>query len=189
MNIFERFLLSREVTLKEGEITLDRQRIAMFPVGLVGECALAPEQGSEQARILYESMKKGQIEFSRAIGKEYLFDSKTFLDRWIKYCEFAGWGIVTYQLVEKDGRHGFLYVKNLPMHQYLRSKGINKPSDVLFEGLIAGSISGTFRIDVDVIETKCICSGNDVCVYYWGPKKDLKEKFPGEMQKRFGDWE
>lgn len=186
MNVFEKFSLSREIAMREGEIVLDQQRILMFPVEFLGTYAFNLRDKPEQAYKLYEAMKKGQIAFSIAIGKAYLLDYKTFLDRWIKYCEFAGWGIVTYQLIENDGKYGFLQIKNLPMHQYLKAKGVTEPFDVLFEGLIAGSASGTFKANLDVVETQCVCSGNDVCVYYWGTKDQLLEKFPNISSKRFG---
>lgn len=187
MNVFDKFLLSREVVIKEGKITMDNQRIIIFPVNFIGLYSMRLKDSPEKSRELYECMKRGMTEFSKPVGKEYLLTSKDFLDRWVKYCAFGGWGIVEYRLLENDGRTGYLHIRNMPMHMYLKKKGVKEPSDALFEGLIAGSASGTFRMDIDVLETKCICSGNDVCVYDWGKREYLMEKFPEIAAKRFGD--
>ncbi len=189
MNIFEKFSLAKEVNIEPGKITMDKQRIVILPVNFVGMLSIDINNTPRKARELYGCMKKGMAEFSRPLGKEYMLTPKDFLDRWVKYCAFGGWGLVKYQLLDENGKRGFMNIKDLPMHDYLKNKGIKEPSDFIFEGLIAGSASGTFNMDIDVIETKCICSGNDVCVYYWGSKKELFENFPELAAKRFGDIE
>lgn len=187
MNIFEKFSLSREVVMKEGEIVMDKQRMTLLPVNFIGLYSLSLKDELNEAKNLYNSMKSGVFKFSIPLGKEYLLTYKDFLDRWVKYSAFGGWGIVSYQLVDKENNYGFLKIKDMPLHMYLKSKGLKSASDVIFEGLIAGSLSSTFKADVDVIETKCVCSGNDTCVYYWGSLAYLRQKFPDMVSKRFGD--
>ncbi|MDE1851358.1 MAG: 4-vinyl reductase [Candidatus Micrarchaeota archaeon] len=179
MNIFERLLLSREVTLREGEITLDNQRVLMFPVNFIASYTLKLANNEAEGRKLYEIMKKGMYDFSIPIGKEYGLSYKDFLDRWIKYNAFAGWGMVEYKVIDADAAHGFLTYKNLTLHLYLKSKDVRKHSDRLLEGIIAGALSSTFKVDIDAVETQCVCSGNDVCVFHWGPKDYLRKEFPG----------
>lgn len=186
MNIFEEFSVAREVELKEGKMTVDKQRTIFLPTNFMGMYSLNIKDNSKQPMELYESIKNGMINTSKVVGKEYMLSYKDFLDRWVKYCAFGGWGMVNYQLIEKEGI-GLLNIKNLPMHMYLKNREIGEFPNVIFEGIIAGSLSGTFNLDIDVIEVKCICSGNDMCVYYWGPRKYLIEKFPEITSKRFGD--
>jgi len=186
INLFELFSVSRQVIISEGEITINKQPAAIFPINAMGAYILNLKQDRKKERRLYESVKKGMVEFSVSLGEEYQLTSKIFLDRWIKYCGFAGWGIVSYKVIEEENC-GILYIKDLPLHNYLRDNGVKEPSDPLFEGFIAGSASGTFRADIDVIETECVCSGSDKCVYYWGPKAYLKERFPDMAKKLFGD--
>ncbi|MDE1823187.1 MAG: 4-vinyl reductase [Candidatus Micrarchaeota archaeon] len=183
MNIFERFLLSREVTVREGEITLDQQRVIMLPVNFIASYTLKLANDKAEGRKLYEAMKKGMFAFSIPLGKAYGLSYKDFLDRWIKYNAFAGWGIVEYQLIETDTTRGFLTYKNLTLHLYLKGKGITEHSDRLLEGIIAGALSSTFKVDIDAVETKCVCSGNDVCVFYWGPRSYLRKEFPELISK------
>lgn len=180
------FSVSRQVIIEEGEITLNKQPVAIFPVNFLGEYVLKLKGNAKEERRLYESVKKGMIEFSVSLGEEYQLTSRIFLDRWIKYCGFAGWGKVSYKVVEEENC-GILYIDNLPLHRYLRDRGAKEPSDPLFEGFIAGSASGTFKVDIDVVETECICSGGSRCVYYWGPKEYLKEKFPGLSGRFLGE--
>ena len=186
INLFELFSVSRQVVIEEGEITLNKQPVAIFPVSFLGDYILNLKGDIREERQLYESVKKGMVEFSVSLGEEYQLTSRIFLDRWIKYCGFAGWGKVSYKIGEKENC-GILSIAGLPLHKYLKDKGVRVPSDPLFEGFIAGSASGTFKSDIDVIETECICSGSDVCIYYWGPKEYLKEKFPDRYEKLFGE--
>lgn len=181
MNIFEKFLLSREVTMKEGEITLDRQRVLMFPVNFIASYTLKLANNEQEGKKLYEIMKKGMYDFSVPLGKEYGLSYKDFLDRWVKYNAFAGWGIVEYRVVNPEAARGFLTYKNLTLHMYLKSKGVKKHSDRLLEGIIAGALSSTFKVDIDVVETQCVCSGSDLCVFHWGPRSYLEEEFPELM--------
>lgn len=187
MNMFERFSLSREMSIKDGEIILDGQRLTILPVSFVGRYLLYLKNKEDQAKRIYEIMKNGFIEYSTSLGKEYQLSYRDFLDRWVKYCDVGGWGIVKYQLVEKEDNYGFLHIKNLPLHIYLKNKGMKEPSDPIWEGLIAGALRSTFKIEIDVIEVSCICSGSDVCIFYWGPKEYLKSKFPEITSKRFGE--
>jgi|GEM_PF-4163608 hypothetical protein len=190
MNMFEKFSLSKEVSIKEGEIILDSARLSMLPISFVGNYLLKLKEDQVQARKLYKVMKQSFVVGDAVpLGKEYHLTYKDFLDRWVKYCDFGGWGIVKYQLVEKEGSYGFLHIKNLPSHLYLKNKGVKELSDPLWEGLIAGSLTSTFNVDIDVVEVNCICSGNDVCVYYWGSIEYLKKKFPEIVSKRFSDIE
>ena len=186
MNVFEEFMTLREVVIDKGKITMDRQRIILLPVNFLGRYSIKLAQNPEIARKLYDAMKKGMIEYSQPLGKEYALTYRDFLDRWVKYCAFGGWGLVEYELVENEKNFGYLRVRNLPLHLYLKQMGVKEPSDVIFEGLIAGSASGTFRTDIDVIEVKCVCSGDTECIYYWGSRDYLREKFPEMSEKRFG---
>ncbi|MDE1865616.1 MAG: hypothetical protein KGH94_03200 [Candidatus Micrarchaeota archaeon] len=188
MNIVDKFMLSREVVIKEGEIKMDKQRVIILPIDFIGLYTLK-FNNKQLAPKLYESMKSGMIDYSVPIGKEYGLSYRDYLDRWVKYCAFGGWGIVSYKLVETDGiPHGIVEIKGLPLHMYLKSKGITEASsDPLFDGLIAGSLSTTFKTNIDIIEAKCICAGDESCIYYWGNKEYLIKNFPRLAAKRFGD--
>ena len=186
MNIFEKFSISREIIINEGEISLDKQRIVFLPVPFVGLTLIKLKNNYSEMQKIYENMKKGAIDWAIPLGKEYGLAYKDFLDRWIKYTAFGGWGITEYQLIEKDKSYGFLRIKNLSLHIYLKSKGIKEPSDVIFESLTAGSLSGSFNVNIDVIEVECICAGDEFCVFYWGPRDYLINKFPEIAKKRFG---
>lgn len=187
MNIFEEFSLSRELTIKEGEIMMDLQRIVIFPTSFIGQYVLKIKDDKQKSQLLYECMKAGMIKYSKPLGKEYALSYRDFLDRWIKYCAFGGWGLVKYQIIEEQKNYGVLTIKNMPLHLYLKNKGVHEPVDPLFDGLIAGSLSGTFNTNIEVIETKCVCSGNEECVYYWGTKEYLRERFPELISKKLGD--
>ncbi|MGI0100200.1 MAG: hypothetical protein ACREBH_00530 [Candidatus Micrarchaeaceae archaeon] len=183
MNVFDEFALFKEVTLQDGVITLDQQRVLMFPVGFIASYTNRLSKDSVQARRLYDVMKNGMFDFSIPLGKAYSLSYKDFLDRWKKYNAFAGWGIVEYKIIEVDQGYGMLTYKNLSPHLYLKSKGVKEHADPLLEGIIAGALSSTFKIDLDALETKCVCAGNDVCVFYWGKKSYLNKKFPDLMAK------
>jgi predicted hydrocarbon binding protein len=188
MNIFERFMLSREVLIKEGEITMDSQRVVILPVNFLGNYTLKYNNEND-AKGIYEIMKRGMIDYSVPIGKKYALAYRDYLDRWVKYCAFGGWGIVTYRVVETEGKipNGVVEIKELPLHKYLKNKGISEASsDPLFDGLIAGSLSTTFNKNIDILEVKCICAGDSSCVYYWGSKEHLTSTFPKIASKRFG---
>lgn len=187
MNIFEKFSLSREVIMKEGEIKMDDQRMTLLPINFVGIYSLTLKNDPHKARNFYNCMKKGMANFSIPLGKEFHLTYKGFMERWAKYAAFGGWGVVEYELIDNEKNYGFLKVKGLPLHVYLKNKGLRSASDVIFEGLIAGSLSSTFKADLDVIETECICSGKDACVYYWGSKEYLTKKFPDIASQKFGD--
>ncbi len=187
MNIFEKFSLSREVIFKEGEITLDKQRVMMIPLNFIMDYSLKIKNNPREARKFYDTIKNGMMTFSMPLGKEYGLSYRDFLDRWVKYTAFAGWGIVKYEAIDTDTNTGFLTIKDFSLDLYLKGRGVKEPSDRLMEAMIAGSLSATFKTDIDVIEAKCICSGNDVCVYHWGPRSYLAKKFPDIVSKRFGD--
>lgn len=186
MNVFEQLSLFKEVSITEGRITLDKQRVALFPTNFIASYLIGLKDNSGESQKLYNSMKEGMRQFSVSLGKEYGLTSTDFLSRWVKYCTFTGWGIAEYKLLDENGRSGFLHVKGSPLHIELRRRGIKGPIDSLFEGLLAGSASGSFNTDIDVVETRCLCSGSDVCVYNWGSKKELDEKFPNIRPRGWG---
>lgn len=187
MNIFEKFSMSREVTIKEGEITLDKQRMMILPVNFVAKYSLKQRSNAKTNAAFYNAIKKGMIEFSKPLGVEYSLSYKDFLDRWVKYTAFAGWGNVEYKVIDPNAMRGLLNIRNFPLHLHLKEMGVKESSDPLMEAMIAGSLSGTFRTDIDVVETKCICSGNDACVYYWGPREALEKEFPDIVSKHIGN--
>ncbi len=187
MNIFEKLSISREIIINEGEIALDKQRIVFLPVPFIGLLLIKLKQNISQKQKIYKTMKSGAAEWAVPLGKQYGLAYKDFLDRWIKYTAFGGWGLTEYQLIEEDKGRGFLRIKDLSLHKYLKKKGINEPSDFIFESITAGSLSGSFNLDIDVLEVKCICAGDDFCVFYWGPRSYLIQKFPKLALDRFGD--
>lgn len=184
MNLFDKFSISREVIIKEGEIILDEQKMQMLPVNFISMYQLKLKDAPDKMIRLYQTMKEGMVKYSGPLGKAYALSYKDFLDRWIKYTTFGGWGIAEYKLIEEDKNYGVVSIKNSPLHLDLKARGVKEQFDVFLRGIIAGALSGTFRADIDVVETKCVCAGNDECVYYWGSKEYLKSKFPDYAQKQ-----
>ncbi len=188
MNVFEQLSIAKEIKISTGKIVLDQQRIILFPINFISLYLLKIRDNPEQSRELYKLVKAGMARWAIPLGKDYALTYKDFLDRWVKYTAFGGWGITKYLLIDKDNNYGYLDIRNLSMHNYLKIKGIKEiPGDIIFEALVAGSISSTFKVDLDVIETECVCEGSKRCVFYWGPIKYLKNKFPDIISKRFGD--
>lgn len=187
MNLFERFSLSKEIKIKEGEITLDTQRVIILPISFMGQLSIKLKEDGERRIRLYDSIKNGMPAFAMPIGKEYQLTYNSFLDRWVKYTAFAGWGIAEYQVIEKEKGWGFLHIKGSPLHLYLKRKGIKEPIDVIVGGLIAGSLTSTFKSNIDVIETGCVCNGEEFCTYYWGSREYLEKKFPKIVSRWLGD--
>ncbi len=184
MNIFEKFLISKEVSIKDGELKVDQQRIMFLPANFWSLYSLNFKNNFQETAKIYKSVKEGLSGFSMPLGKKYGLSVKDFLDRWVKYCAFGGLGIVEYKLIEND--YGFLSIKDLSSHIYLKKIGIKEPLDIMWEGIIAGSLSNTFNKDVHVIESKCICNGSDMCIFNWGSKEYLMTKFSDLVYKRFG---
>lgn len=188
MNIFEEFMTLREVDISPGAITMDKQRVIILPINFIGKYTLKYHvEGRDKE--LYYAMKKGMINYGVPIGKTYGLTYKEYLDRWVKYCAFGGWGKVSYTAIEtSDMPRGIVEIKDLPLHIYLKNNGVSETSsDPLFDGLIAGSASTAFNKDIDVLETKCICAGDKSCIYYWGSKDYIIKLFPDLSKKRFSD--
>ncbi len=103
MNVFLKFSLAREVEMKEGRVMVDKPRTIFLPTNFMGLYSLKVKGDQGDLRTLYESIKNGMRKTTRSVGKEYMLSYRDFLDRWVKYCAFGGWGIVSYQLIEKEG--------------------------------------------------------------------------------------
>jgi len=176
-DIVKKLLFARELNLEKGKISLLGHTIIMAPVSSFIELR---KQLSKigAAALLYRSCKESGIGYMDTLIKKFSMKRSRDLIEWgMNTISLAGWGEVEVINFNEDKK---MSIARLKESAFARNYGRSKePVDDIFRAYFAATGVIVFKTNVDVIETKCISMGNNVCEFLLKPAKefDLSDKF------------
>ncbi len=176
MNIFEKFVLARQVKFKDGKIILLKQRVVVLPAAFFQNYTLSISKDPKAIAILYTAFKKG-LSTSMNVKKDYGLALKEYANLCIETSTMAGWGILRWERFDEKNKSGVVRIVEAPIPDRLKGKA-DAQCDHVVRGMIAGVASGAFKTDVDVIETECMAMGSPACRFVIDDKDNLKKKYP-----------
>jgi len=181
-NLFEMFKFSKMLKVEDGNMSLMGVDINIVPTSILCSLqkGLIDAIGLEKTyNQIYESAKKGSIEYNSSFIKQQKFvDKRKILDWQAKILEFGGWGHIEIAKIDFEKNTLVAHFKQTPFTAtytklYGKSKG---PVDFITAGFNAGGLSVMAGKDLDVIETKCVSMGDAYCEFEAGPHKVIEAK-------------
>jgi predicted hydrocarbon binding protein len=178
MNIFEKLMLARQLSFKEGKIELLGQNLVFSPADFFSRYIYALKDKPELIISLYNSAKSTMKEgFSLNVGKSYGFSFKDYARWFVDIAELSGWGQVVWEDINEAEMKGVITITNSPVAANLKNK-VSAPCDHITRGFMAGAASSAFKEEVDMIEIECEALGAQKCKFIMGKIDYLKSKFP-----------
>lgn len=172
VSLLEKLMLARAITFKDGNITMFNNRIIMAPAEFFEQLTSYLDESPENTYKIYHSAKES---FKVVVTKDtrtYNFTVNDYLKWLTEIAESAGWGVLTWDSLEKDSKSGIIKVENSPIAQGLKGKAVLQV-DHIIRGFIAGAMCVAFKEDMDVIETECQALGAAACKFVFKPAAEL----------------
>ncbi|MDE1869135.1 MAG: hypothetical protein KGH60_04200 [Candidatus Micrarchaeota archaeon] len=164
VSLLEKLMLARAISFKDGNITMFNNRIIMAPAEFFEDLTGYLSDSPGDTYKVYHSAKES---FKIVVSKDtrtYSFTVNDYLKWLTEIAESAGWGMLTWESLEKDAKSGIIKVENSPIAQGLKGK-TKLPVDHIVRGFIAGAVCIAFKEDMDVIETECQALGATSCKF------------------------
>jgi predicted hydrocarbon binding protein len=176
-DIVKKLLFARELNLEKGKISLLGHTIIMAPVSSFIELRKKLSKIGATA-LLYKSCKESGLGYMNTIIKKFSMKKPRELLEWgMNTISLAGWGSV--EIINFDEKNKRAIVR-LNESEFARNYGNSKePVDDVFRAYCAATGTIIFKIDIDVVEIKCLSMGNNTCEFIVKPAKefDLSKKF------------
>jgi predicted hydrocarbon binding protein len=186
MGIFEELMLAKQLSFKEGEISLLDQRIVMFPSNFLALYTEKIKDKRELVKELYECAKDSVREsFGPSVGKAYGFSVLDYTNWFVSILNMSGWGNVHWEENEWEKKRGVIKIEHSPIAKYLKGK-VSSPCDHIMRGFMAGGGASAFDLDIDTIEVECEALGAEKCKFIVDSKENLKSRFPELFEQQVG---
>ena len=178
MNIFDKLMLSRQVSFQDGRIELLGQRVVISPSDFFASYVLKINDRPELVTDVYLAAKQATRDgFATNLGKANKFTFEDYSQWLVDLAILSGWGQIKWVEREKDKLRGVLSATDSPVALNLKGK-VKRPCDHVIRGLMAGGASSAFRANVEIIEYECEALGHDACKFVIGTPADLCKRFP-----------
>ena len=175
-DIVKKLLFARELSLEKGKISLLGHIIIMAPISSFIEIRKKLSKIGAAA-ILYKACKESGIGYMNTIIKKFSMKKPRDLIEWgMNTISLAGWGSVEIINFDEKKKRSIVRLKE---SEFAKNYGASKePVDDVFRGYCAATATVVFKTDIDVIETKCLSMGNNICEFIVKPAKefDLSKK-------------
>ena len=169
MNIFEKLMLAKKMSFDDGAIYLLGNRVTIIQSDFFVEYSMRANNSSDKINELYEVAKiTFRDSIAKSIGKAYSFTFNDFFKWMTDIAMLAGWGIVKWQMIDKNKKIGVITIEKSAVGGNLKGK-VTSPVDHVIRGFIAGGASASFNIDMDAIEEECIALNASVCKFVFKP--------------------
>ncbi len=178
MQLFDLFKFSKEIEIRDGEITLMKTPINIVPTSILSEFQkkLIDSIGFEEAyNLIYNNSKTGSKKYNDSFIQKHRFeDKRRILDWQIKIVTLAGWGKLEISYVDLTKNELIIKYSNSPFaKEYSRS---NYPVCIIPAGFTAGGVTANFGVNIDAVETMCMAKGDQFCQIELGPKEFIENK-------------
>ena len=186
-SFFEKLMLAREISFKEGRIEyLGNSRLMLLSEFFLSMYTESMIDNKEELLRLYRNCKEDMRDrFVKEITGSHGDTSRESMLGLLKQtAEFGGWGRYEYESVNEDEHRVIFRMSDGIVSSALKGK-VKKPCDHIFRGIAAGGISVMFNSDVDCIELSCTAIGDPFCKLVAGSREFLEKKFPEKFEEQF----
>ncbi len=184
IDIFDRLIISKQLSFTEGSIELFGSHISMMASEHIASYMYGIEGLSEEVQEFYRSSKEAVAEgIGTAVCKKYNFDPAQSLKIFTDLTEILGFGSSSWT-PEKEGSTGTVHIGNSAC-KFLVGQATT-PSDHYMRGIIAGYASALYRLDIDAIELNCIALESERCEFVYGERDKLMERYPEICRYQLG---
>ena len=186
-SFFEKLMLAREISFKEGRIEyLGNSRLMLLSEFFLSMYTESMIDNKEELLRLYRNCKEDMRDrFVKEITGSHGDTSRESMLGLLKQtAEFGGWGRYEYEFVNEDEHRVIFRMSDGIVSSALKGK-VKKPCDHIFRGIAAGGISVMFNSDVDCIELSCTAIGDPFCKLVAGSREFLEKKFPEKFEEQF----
>ncbi len=183
MNIFEKLMIARQISFKDGSVYVVGARVVVPPAAAISEHSLMINENPEYVQTLYESSKEGfRQTLVEGLPKLHGFDVNDFM-KWSELSIVTGWGVFDWQDLDYGKKSATVLLENSPVGTMLAGK-VKKPVDHIARGFIAGTAEVAFKEEVDCVEIECVALGAKRCRFAVGARKDLEKT--AELKRQVG---
>jgi predicted hydrocarbon binding protein len=178
MDLFEKFMLARQLNFSDGKIELLGQYVLFLPSDFLAMYTESVNSNPELVKSLYEAAKRTVREgFGVNVGKSYGFSPRDYTNWFKDILKLSGWGDAYWEENDLENHKGVISIKGSTVAAYLKGK-VSSPCDHIVRGFMAGGGSNTYNSDIDVIEIECEAIGAERCKFIVDSAENLKIKFP-----------
>ena len=174
VGFFEKMMLTKKLRFLDGRIELFGERFAIVGEFISTHIMEISDEPKAIANI-YRCSKESFFHFFKNVGSEYEFAETDYLKWGLDIYKFSGWGVVEYEMVDKEGKKLVVSVSDSPTGIFMKGK-TNLACDHIIRGMLAGGSKAAFNSEIECLETKCIAIGDKICQFVVGPADELKSK-------------
>ncbi len=172
---FDKMILTRRLRFSDGRIELFDERFAIggaFISTHIEEINNDPEAVAK----IYRCSRDSFFLFFKEIGTKYKFSRSDYLNWSLDIYNFCGWGMVKYEMVDKENRKLAASILDSPTGIFMKGRtGI--ASDHIARGMIAGGTKAAFNMEIECVETECIAANGKKCMFMAAPAEELKSRY------------
>jgi len=163
MDLAASLVFSNNLRFEEGEIRLFGTGVCLIPPTVYLSLYRELER-TGQERVLYETSKESASFWFTNLAKSYgKLNADELLDFLPKILNLLGYGILT---IKKRDLPNCYFELSLDSPLFPELYGPSKkPVDLLFAGLLAGSISAILKRDMLCVEKECAVQGLQTCFF------------------------
>ncbi len=185
VDIFQKLMLSRQLSFSEGSIELLGNRISMIGAEWLPAYTYGIEQDQELVQQLYRSTKAATRDgIGKLVSEKHNFNVNDTVRLFIEIMKMEGWGIPSWNF-STGSKKGTMTVENPVGTSGLKGK-TKLPADHYLRGMLAGCASALYKSDIDVIEVKCIALGSPKCEFAYDDAAALAKSYPELAEYQLG---
>ncbi len=181
---FAKYLATGNVKFEEGHISFIGQRMIFLPaISLIGFQKLLIKKFGEKegSNLIYEVFKNGAIEFADRMKKEWnVTDDMLIAKRMEETANASGWGIIRIKDFDRKNSKCLAEIENSPFIKDFDFKYACNP----IRGLMAGTLTGIFKKEIDGVEKVCGAFTNkNKCLMIFQSKEEWKKIESKELKE------
>lgn len=166
---FDKFIFTNQLVFKDYNFFVLNVPFAIVPIDLLLD--LASRQNTQMDKTLYYSFKDSTRR--RLIPRMALnVDREKFLNFMETFFTASGWGQIMNAEIVESQKHAIVNVSFSPLSRALQGK-LGHPCDHFTRGVLAGTFSEYFGVDVEAVETACMGVNAPQCTYVIKPASEF----------------
>ncbi len=185
-SFFEKLMLAREISFKEGRIEyLRNSRLMLLSEIFLSTYTESMMDSKKELLRLYKNCKEDMRDgfIKKITGSHGNTSRGRMLGLLNQTTEFGGWGRYEYEFVNEEARRTIIRMSDGIVSSALKGK-VKKPCDHILRGFAAGGMSVMFDSDVDCVEISCAAIGDPFCRFAVGSMEFLEREFPERFKEQ-----
>lgn len=173
-SFFEKMMLTKRLKFLDGRIELFSERFAIAGEFISTHVMEINEEPEAVAKI-YRCSKESFFLFFKDIGSRYGFSETDYLSWGLDIYKFCGWGVVKYEMVDKENKKLAASISDSPTGLFMKDK-TELACDHMIRGMIAGGAKAAFNTEIECLEIECIAINGKICKFVAGSPEELRLK-------------